>query len=105
MSILHLFRSGRDQGPQVERVRHTPKIRSLRVENTKRLTPGMLRITFAGNDLADFRSLGFDDHVKLFIPTTSGNIARRDYTPRRFDTIAGTLVIDFAIHEAGPATH
>ena len=28
----------------------------------------------------------------------------RDYTPRRHDAEAGTLEIDFALHEAGPAT-
>ena len=29
---------------------------------------------------------------------------RRDYTPRRFDRAARTLTLDFAVHEAGPAT-
>ena len=28
----------------------------------------------------------------------------RDYTPRRFDPAARTLAIDFAVHDAGPAT-
>ena len=28
----------------------------------------------------------------------------RDYTPRRFDTGTRSLVIDFAVHDAGPAT-
>jgi len=28
----------------------------------------------------------------------------RDFTPRRFDRTLGTLIIDFALHEAGPAT-
>ena len=28
----------------------------------------------------------------------------RDYTPRAFDRAGGTLEIDFALHEAGPAT-
>ena len=28
----------------------------------------------------------------------------RDYTPRRHDAAAGTLEIDFALHDAGPAT-
>ena len=28
----------------------------------------------------------------------------RDFTPRRFDSKTATLVIDFALHDAGPAT-
>ena len=28
----------------------------------------------------------------------------RDYTPRHFDAVAQTLEIDFALHDAGPAT-
>jgi NADPH-dependent ferric siderophore reductase len=64
----------------------------------------MLRIEFEGSDLADFVSLSPDDHVKLIVPAESGEAERRDYTPRRFDPAAGTLVIDFALHDAGPAT-
>ena len=69
----------------------------------------MKRITFGG-DLHDFVSLGFDDHVKLFFPDgTSGaegapNTVGRDFTPRRYDPPAQMLQIDFALHEAGPAT-
>ncbi len=91
-------------GPRVEMVRHELKRRLLRVEKTRRVTPGMLRITFSGEDLADFASLAFDDHVKLFAPTPSGEIERRDYTPRRYDNRTRALVIDFAVHDAGPAT-
>src|SRR6185436_499825 len=29
----------------------------------------------------------------------------RDFTPRRFDVASGTFVIDFALHDAGPATN
>jgi NADPH-dependent ferric siderophore reductase len=90
--------------PRIERIRHEPKLRSLQVESIVRLTPGMLRLTFSGEDLSDFTSLGFDDHVKIFAPTSSGEVERRDYIPRRYDTHARTLVIDFAVHDAGPAT-
>ncbi len=104
MNSLSPFQNPRDEGPRIERVRHEAKIRTLRVERSDRLTPGMLRITLSGEDLADFRSLGFDDHVKLFVPTPSGKAERRDYTPRRFDASSRILVLDFAIHNAGPAT-
>jgi NADPH-dependent ferric siderophore reductase len=64
----------------------------------------MLRITFTGDDLADFVSLAPDDHMKILVPGESGGQERRDYTPRRFNQEARTLDIDFALHEAGPAT-
>ena len=67
----------------------------------------MLRIRFASSELGDFESAAPDDHIKLFLPDhglENGRPAMRDYTPRAFDTAAGTLTIDFALHEAGPAT-
>ncbi|PAT49839.1 siderophore-interacting protein [Pseudomonas aeruginosa] len=91
-------------GPRAERVRHESKVRAVQVGAVERLTPGMLRITFTGDELSDFVSLSPDDHLKLLVPTLTGEIVRRDYTPRRYDQQAKTLVIDFAIHEAGPAT-
>ncbi|WP_127090565.1 siderophore-interacting protein [Aquabacter cavernae] len=93
-------------GPRREivRVRHELKRRTLRVVRTHSLSPRMLRVTLAGPDLAGFTSLGFDDHVKLFFPATDGNEVARDYTPRRFDPQALELDIDFALHQAGPAT-
>ena len=60
----------------------------------------MLRVTLAGDDLIDFDSCGFDDHVKLLLPQLDGSVERRDYTPRRFDRAARTLAIDFALHDA-----
>ena len=90
--------------PKIERVRHELKRRTLTVSNVEKITPGMLRIELAGEDLADFVSLAPDDHIKVLVPGPGEEMARRDYTPRRYDTDARTLVIDFAIHEAGPAT-
>ena len=61
-------------------------------------------------DLDGFASLGFDDHVKLFFPDGTmnaegaPNMLGRDFTPRRHDPANDTLEIDFAIHDAGPAT-
>ena len=91
-------------GPRIERVRHELKRRTLRVEAIDSVTPHMLRLTLSGDDLADFVSLGFDDHVKLVVPAISGEEERRDYTPRRFDPRTRTLTLDFAVHDAGPAT-
>lgn len=90
--------------PRIERVRHELKRRSLVVSGIERVTPGMLRITLSGEDLADFVSLGADDHIKIFVPGANGTEERRDYTPRRYDTDARVLALDFALHEAGPVT-
>jgi NADPH-dependent ferric siderophore reductase len=110
-----------DRTPQ--RVRHELRFRRLAVHAVQRLTPHMIRITLAGDELAGFTSPGFDDHAKLFFPDpATGQLtlptagpdgpvwpegqrpAMRDYTPRRHDAAAGTLEIDFALHDAGPAT-
>ena len=74
------------------------------VTATEKLAPQMLRVRFASPDLADFESAGADDHVKLFVPDGEGGMAMRDYTPRSFDMAGQTLVIDFALHDDGPAT-
>jgi len=95
---------------EIRRVRHEVKRRRLTVDKITGITPKMLRITLTGAELAGFTSLGFDDHVKLFFPTESTSEPEptdgppmRDYTPR-YDAGAGVLHIDFAIHDAGPAT-
>ncbi len=90
--------------PRIERVRHELKRRSLTVTAARRITPGMLRIELTGDDLADFISLAPDDHIKVFVPGSGEEMERRDYTPRRYDADARTLVLDFALHEAGPVT-
>ncbi len=111
-------------GRTAQRVRHELRRRNVRVVRSTRLTPGMLRITLGGAELQGFYSPGFDDHVKLFFPDpATGEFhapqlgpngvesapdaprpIMRDYTPRHFDAQALTLDIDFALHEAGPAT-
>ncbi len=87
----------------ITRVRRDTRRRLLTVTGVERLTPGMTRVHFASPDLHDFASPSPDDHVKLFFPIPDGDTAMRDYTPRRFDARAGTLVLDFALHGAGSA--
>ncbi|MFE8645127.1 siderophore-interacting protein [Sphingomonas sp. NCPPB 2930] len=105
------------------RVRHELRFRRLTVRSVEALTPHLQRVVLEGDDLLGFVSAGFDDHVKLVFPDPSTGAvvaptmtpegirwpdgqkpAMRDYTPRRYDPRAGTLTIDFALHEAGPAT-
>lgn len=101
--------------PHIVRVRHDAKRRRLAVVRVDRLAPTMVRVVLGGDELRGFTSLGFDDHVKVFLPTpaAAGEGARtddgapapamRDFTPRRYDADAGELWIDFFLHDAGPA--
>lgn len=110
---------------QTQRVRHTLKMRHVQVAQVQRITPHLIRIALTGESLAGFTSPSFDDHAKLVFPNAetgqltlpvvredgkidwSGAEQRpeaRDYTPRHFDAATNTLTIDFALHEAGPAT-
>ena len=106
------------------RVRHELRSRILQVREVGRITPQMVRIVLAGDDLKGFVSAAHDDHVKVFFPqpgqdrplmptmTPNGPVypegavrpAARDYTPRRYDAATNTLTIDFVIHGDGPAT-
>ena len=111
-----------DRRPQ--RVRHELRFRMLTVQGVDALSPNMLRITLGGDELEGFVSAGFDDHVKVFFPAPGTDApprpqlgergvsfpegaarpVMRDFTPRHYDAAAGTLALDFALHEAGPAT-
>jgi len=109
---------------EVTRVRHPLKFRLVQVTRVEALNPYLVRVTFTGDSLEDFVSASFDDHVKLFFPhpgeampvlpqagpdgpafdPSKPRPIARDFTPRRFDREARELDIEFALHEAGPAT-
>jgi NADPH-dependent ferric siderophore reductase len=106
---------------EIQRVMHEVKIRTLTVARIENVTPSLKRITLAGPDLAGFKSLSPDDHVKVFfpypgedtpvVPTLGPEGMRlepgsrppimRDYTPRRYDEAAQELQIEFVIHGDG----
>ncbi len=103
--------------PNITRVRHELRMRRTAVSHVEMIAPKMKRITVRSDELRGFTSLGFDDHVKLIFPNATGELnltppgtegaserIMRDFTPRRFDAEAGELVIDFVIHDDGPAT-
>lgn len=114
--------SASDRRPR--RVRHELRFRMLTVQHVEQLSPHMMRITFGSDELDGFLSVGFDDHVKVFFPAPGQDASprpqlgekgpifpegqprpiMRDFTPRRYDAAAGTLCIDFALHDSGPAT-
>jgi len=107
----------------VTRVRHSLKFRLLQVTRVQPLTPHLIRVTLTGDDLDDFESASFDDHIKVFFPAPGADKpvlpsagpngpvfpedqprpVARDFTPRRYDRAARELDIEFAMHEAGPA--
>lgn len=108
----------------VVRVRHPLKLRLLQVARVHDVTPHLRRVTLTGDSLRDFVSASFDDHVKLFFPAPGEarpelpelgpngvefrddrpRPVMRDFTPRHYDNDACELELEFALHEAGPAT-
>ena len=108
----------------VERVRHPLKVRRIQVQTVERVSPHFVRVRFAGEELADFVSASFDDHIKLMLPPQPGvplvlpvagpdgpalppgaeRPVMRDYTPRAFDPDARTLDIEFLLDSEGSAT-
>ena len=91
-------------GSRVQRVRHEPKRRMLSVRRVETLSPRVRSVTLGSEALADFVSLSFDDHIKLFIPVAEGvEPVARGYTPRHVDRAARELTIQFALHGDGPA--
>ncbi|HEX8414210.1 MAG TPA: siderophore-interacting protein [Sphingomicrobium sp.] len=92
---------------EITRVRHELRRRRLTLAQIETLSPGMRRLHFTSPEMDGFPSVGFDDHIKMFIPGTAAPGERgtmRDFTPRRFDAAAGTIAIDYALHPAGPAS-
>ena len=88
----------------VQRVRHELHLREVVVKRVEALGAHFVAITFAGESLAGFLSLSFDDHVKFMFAGPDGEQVRRDYTPRRFDAQARELTIEFALHGDGAAS-
>ena len=88
---------------RVQRVRHELRRRDVEVARVEPLGTELVRVTFRGEMLADFVSLGFDDHVKFMFGPDAEPV-RRDYTPRAYDRERCELTIDFAIHGDGLAS-
>ena len=95
------------------------------VTAVQRLTPGMIRVTVAGEGLADFTSTGVgDEYIRTFfppgddrrdlplpLPTEKGwewpegavQSPMRNYTIRAHRPETGEVDIDFVVHEGGVA--
>ncbi|MGQ7932326.1 siderophore-interacting protein [Paraburkholderia sp. D1E] len=109
--------------PVVNRVRHELVYRLAQVVSVSAISPSLLRVTLQGESLAGFKSLSFDDHVKVLFPDSyneepvlpvadsqgfaypegTRKPTMRDFTPCRHDPVRGELDLEFAMHEAGPA--
>src|SRR5690625_2946559 len=99
------------------------------VVNTTQISPTFLRVTFTGDDFADFAPGGHDQRIKIIFPMPDGGVASfphfiddswyqfwrslpeeernpmRTYTVREFRPETLELDIDFAVHaNPGPAT-
>ncbi|HEU5127699.1 MAG TPA: siderophore-interacting protein [Glycomyces sp.] len=109
-------------------------LRRVSVARVRDLTPNMRRITLTGEELLEgrmgegferppFRSLGFDDHVKLVVPPAEEPLPHigtqeahrfawnpevfaftRDYTVRAWDREANTFDVDVVRHDHGLAS-
>jgi NADPH-dependent ferric siderophore reductase len=89
---------------RIERIRYEPRHRTARVAALEPQGENFLGVTFTSPDFADFESASFDDHVKFIFPAASGELLRRDFTPRSFDRATGALRLEFALHEDGPSS-
>lgn len=98
---------------------------NLSVKERRLLSPGMVRVTFAGEELSEFSSTGIgDEYLRLFFPNEeSGEVVLpiidgegrwtyqegkppvrcATYTVRRFCPDERELDIDFVVHEGGVA--
>jgi NADPH-dependent ferric siderophore reductase len=88
----------------VQRVRYELRRRQLRVSAVAPLGTGFVAVHLSGEDLHDFQSASFDDHVKLFVDGPDGQPVGRDYTPRAFDAQRRELTLEFALHGPGAAS-
>lgn len=108
------------------RVRPRPNLRNVEVSRAEKLTPHLIRITFAGPELAGFANDGAAGHIRVWFPQPGldrpvlpewgpdGPVMAegherpqtRVYTPRHWNAAAGTLDVDIVTHDGseGPGT-
>ncbi|SHK33030.1 NADPH-dependent ferric siderophore reductase, contains FAD-binding and SIP domains [Pseudonocardia thermophila] len=107
--------------PTIIRYELVPRL--LRVAAVRRLTPRMVRVTLAGEELAGFQAPAPADHVKLFFPEDRDGLpvmpklgpnglerdpnaqpTFRDYTVRNHRPEQNEIDIDFVLHGHGPGS-
>jgi NADPH-dependent ferric siderophore reductase len=69
-----------------------------RVEETRWLSPHMVRVVLGGDDLADYPAPEYTDaYMKIVFPGDSGPVGRR-YSVRHWDPGERLLTVDFVVH-------
>ena len=93
-----------------------PPPREAFIDGIEHVTPGVIRISCSGPELAQFATPKPGGHIKLFFPAPgvvwptadpASEIPRppsRTYTPRRFDPAQNRLEIEFVRHGEGLAS-
>lgn len=85
------------------------------VKSVEKLSANMVRVIFAGDELATFSWSGPASHIKLMLPEPGQSEPQlptpdgprpimRTYTPRRFDSETRELEVEFFVHGDGPAS-
>ena len=83
------------------------RYRELHVKKKTQLSPNMIRLELAGDDLHDFPEEQESAYVKLVFAANKGATkpTTRSYTIRAFDKEALILTLDFVVHgDNGPAS-
>ncbi|WP_033823753.1 siderophore-interacting protein [Kitasatospora sp. MBT63] len=105
--------------PRMRIVRHPLKYRLLEVKRVHRITPGTVRVTFAGDALEGFCEQAPTDHVKLCFPHPGDELpvepvvendtwmdapvepVTRDYTIRHHRRAEREIDVDMVLHGTG----
>ncbi len=100
--------------PPAPTKKRRPPPRPAVVEHIERATPGVVRVTFTGDDLASFGQTKPGGHMKLFFPPAGQPVdlapdaprpPSRTFTPRRYDVARARLEVEFALHGEGLASN
>ena len=92
-----------------------PPPRAVRVQAIDQITPGVVRVTFEGPELASFETTKPGEHMKLlFVPpdavwpppegVEAPRPPSRTYTPRRYHADSQRLEVEFVLHGPGMAS-
>ena len=105
-----------DAQPAAPQRKQRPPPKEAFIDGIEHVTPGVIRISCSGPELAQFVTPKPGGHIKLFFPPPgvvwpsndpASEIPRppsRTYTPRRFDPAQNRLEIEFVRHGEGLAS-
>lgn len=92
-------------GPEGTAPRRRKPPKHVEVVSVSAITPRLVSVLVAGDDLDAFAGAAPTSHLKVFLPADGQDEpVVRTYTPRRYDPAAKTLEIQFLLHGEGPAS-